>query len=110
MDTATSSQKSRFIAGVLQEYPTFALEDFAIIHHRLSMLVLVLPKVHPQLQYELTLSNRSKCGIYSFRQCLNIILSHCNSSIAGQLRLPCDQVTLEFLKSFDLDTRLVGKS
>ena len=109
MDTATSSQKARFLAGLLQEYPTYALEDFAIFHQRDSMLVLVLPKIHPQLQYELSLSNRSKCGLYNFHQCLNILLAHCNPAIAAQLKLPCDQVTLEFLRGFDYETRLVGK-
>ena len=105
----TTSQKSRLIAGILQEYSTFALEDFVCLHQQNSLLVLVVPKLTNQLQMELTLNKRSKCGQYNLAQCINIILEHTTVSIASQISLPCDQVTLPFLKPFDLETRLIGK-
>ena len=105
----TTAQKSRLVAGVLQEYSTYSIDDFVCLHQQNSMLLMVVPKLTNQLQMELTLRKRSKCGQYNFSQCLNIILEHMTSSIASQLTLPCDQVTLPFLKSFDHETRLVGK-
>ena len=108
MDDGTTAQKTRLTAGILQEYSNYSVDDITCLHRGNSMLVLVIPKLSNQLQKELTLKNRSKCGLYSFEQCLNIILAHVTPSIASQLTLPCDQVTLPFLKSFDLETRLVG--
>ena len=110
MAEGTTSQKSRLIAGILQEYSNYSLEDFAILHQGDSMMVLVVPKLTNQLQMELTLKNRSKCGTYNFLQCLNIILEHQTASIAAQISLPCDQITLPFLMPFDLETRLVGET
>ena len=109
MDDGTTAQKTRLLAGIFQEYASYSLEDFACLHQRNSMMVLVIPKLSNQLQKELTLKNRSKCGLYSFEQCLNIILAHVTPSIASQITLPCEEVTLPFLQSFDLETRLVGK-
>ena len=109
MNQGTTLQKTRLIAGVMQEYSDYSFEDFVCLHQKESMLFLVVPKLTNQLQRELTLTNRSKCGLYSFTQSLNIILAHLTPSIASQLTLPCDQITLPFLRSFDLDTRLVGK-
>lgn len=109
MNEGTTNQKTRLLAGIMQEYSTYSIEDFMCLHKQESMLVLVIPKLSNQLQMELTLKNRSKCGIYSFQQCLNIIIEHSTSSIASQITLPCEQVTLPFLKSFDHETRLVGK-
>ena len=108
MAQGTTAQKSRLLAGIFQEYSTYALEDFVCLHQQDAMMVLVVPKLTNQLQMELTLKNKSKCGIYSFIQCLNIIIEHSTPSIASQLTLPCDQVTLPFLSQFDLETRLVG--
>ena len=109
MADGTTQQKTRLVAGILQEYSNYSLEDFVILHQKSSMMVLVVPKLTNQLQMELTLKNRSKCGVYDFVQCLNIILEHSTPSINSQLSLPCDQVTLPFLACFDQTTRLVGK-
>ena len=109
MNEGTTLQKARLIASVMQEYSTYAFEDFVCLHQKEAMLFLVVPKLTNQLQMELTLKNKSKCGLYSFVQCLNIILAHVTPSVASQLSLPCDQVTLPFLKCFDAQTRLVGK-
>ena len=109
MAEGTTTQKSRLIAGILQEYASYSLDDFAILHQGQSLMVLVIPKLTNQLQMELTLKNKSKCGTYNFIQCLNIILEHHTPSIAAQISLPCDQVTLPFLMPFDLETRLVGE-
>ena len=108
MAQATTAQKTRLLAGVFQEYSNYSLEDFVCLHQQDAMLVLVVPKLTNQLQMELTLKKRSKCGMYTFVQCLNIIIEHSTPSIASQLTLPCDQVTLPFLAQFDLETRLVG--
>ena len=109
MQQGTSLQKMRLLAGIFQEYNQYPVGDFGIFHQGDSMLVVVIPKVSNQLQDELTRKNRSKCGVYSLHQCINIILEHTTPSIASQLVFPDDLITVDFLQPFDFDTRQIGK-
>lgn len=108
MRQGTSAQKMRLLAGILQEYNEFALDDFGIFHQGSSMLVVVIPKVSNQLQDELTRKNRSKCGVYSLHQCINLLVEYSTPSIASQMNFPDDLVTVNFLRPFDYETRQIG--
>ena len=110
MNQATSVQKMRLLAGIFQEYNQYPVEDFGIFHHGDAMIVIVIPKVSNQLQDELTRSNRSRCGIYSLHQSINILVEFNTPSIASQMTLPDDLVTANFLRPFDYDTRQIGKN
>lgn len=109
MQQGTSLQKMRLLAGILQEYNQFPLGDFGIFHQGDSMLVIVIPKVSNQLQDELSRQNRSKCGVYSLHQCINLMLEHSTPSIASQLNFPDEMITVNFLRPFDYETRQIGK-
>ena len=109
MQQGTSLQKMRLLAGILQEYNQFPLGDFGIFHQGDSMLVIVIPKVSNQLQDELSRQNRSKCGVYSLHQCVNLMLEHSTPSIASQLNFPDELITVNFLRPFDYETRQIGK-
>ena len=109
MQQGTSSQKMRLLAGIFQEYNEYPVGDFGIFHQGDSMIVIVIPKASNQLQDELTRRNRSKCGVYSLHQCINIILEYNTPSIASQLVFPDDLITVNFLQPFDFETRQIGK-
>ena len=109
MKSGTMAQKKRLMAGILQEYDTFALDDFAIFHSGKSMLCLVIPKMTNQIQDELSRTNRSKCGVYSLLQSVNLILQYCTPFVASQLSFPDADITCNFLKPFDYVTRQIGK-
>ena len=110
MSEGTTTQKMRLLAGIYQEYDTFIPEEFAIFHSGDSMLVLVLPKLSNQLQSELTRPYRSKCGVYSLFQCINLILEYATPSVASQLLYPEADITLNFLRPFSWEIRVIGKT
>ena len=108
MNSGTSAQKMRLLAGIFQEYNHLPVGDFGIFHRGCAMLVIVIPKVSNQLQDELTRQNRSKCGVYSLHQCVNILIEHSTPTVASQMLFPDDMVTVNFLRPFDFETRQIG--
>ena len=109
MDQGTSAQKMRLMAGILQEYPTYPLTDFAVFHKDGAMLLLVIPKMANQVQDELSKPYRSKCGLYSLTQCINLILEYGTPTVNSQLSYPESEITVNFLRVFDYNTRQIGK-
>ena len=107
----STEQKKRLLSGIFAEYNRMSSDDIVTIHAGSDILVLVLPRLHNQLAWELTLPNRSRNGHYNLVQSINILCERCiplDSEMRQQLSWTEEDITIPFLSNFSKVIRLIG--